>query len=166
MPPYPQQGKELQQSRKCRKQNWLRQATVFEADGGNSHFPVVLSTEQSPWGELLQISGFRTKSPKHQFYMFPYKVTSVHKFKQQWYAQRTAFSHSFIDNMSSDTGFIHQIEFLMNVFFTNQDFLTLRKKILFGAQESQKRINSMYFKAKCNSLGQYAGHWCGSFILI
>lgn len=53
----------------------------------------------------------------------------------QDYAQGIAFSHSCVDNMSSNSGFLRTFDFLVrDMFFTSQDLGTL-ESLVFGAQK-------------------------------
>lgn len=66
-----------------------------------------------------------------------YKITTVHQFKPQDYAQGDTFSQSCKNKLSSDSGFFRRPVFAMNVSFTSRDLQTHRTYVL-GATKSQK----------------------------
>lgn len=95
-----------------------------------------------PWGEqwmiyeLLFHDAEHTENRSSHVSVQHDKIRLVKTKKHAW---RFSFSQSNMDNISSDSGFLRQIAFLINESFTPQDLRTLRA-LLFRHQKPERYL--------------------------
>lgn len=73
--------------------------------------------------------------------MFLHKINSVHQFQPHGSVE-AAFCQYFMDDVSFDSGYLHQIVFLIKVPFFTQNLGTVGI-LVFGTQKFRERFNNL-----------------------
>lgn len=144
---------------KCRKQNWSREVPCFQTDDENSQLvpPPVYLAKRLRIGitELVILYSTLLNILEKLVYIFPNKITRLHRLQRQDYAQRITISRLYIDNLLSGSGFLRRIALSDACVFQFSGVVNTQNNVtrIWGTENRKEIKQHEYMNNKAKSKG-------------